>query len=92
MSAWRPHPPCIHQSCPALLQGVRWHSTPRRRPVPCAAATSPDAAPRKNNLAKCKMVELREMLRIRGLSPNGKKVDLVERLTAHLAELGAPHS
>ena len=92
MSAWRPHPPCIHQSCPALLHGVRLHSTPRRRTVPCAAVKSPDAVPRKNNLTKYKMTELREMLRIRSLSPNGKKVELVERLTAHLAELGAPQS
>lgn len=88
MSAWLPHQPCMHRSCPALLQGV--HNTPRRRTVPCAAVKSPEAVPRKNNLTNYKMTELREMLRIRGLSPNGKKVELVKRLTAHLAELGAP--
>ena len=92
MSAWLPHRPCMHHSCPAFLQGVRLHSTPRRRTVPCAAVRSPDAAPRKNNMTNYKMTELREMLRIRGLSPNGKKVDLVKRLRAHLAERGAPQS
>ena len=89
MSAWLPHQPYVHHSCPAILQGARLHSTPRRKTVPCAAVTTPDAAPRKANLTKYKMTELRKMLCIRGLSPNGKKVDLVKRLTAHLAERGA---